>query len=184
MVGGLVDVLDPVVEVTLKEAILSVPDFPIPGIDFKDINPLLEHGEKFSLAVRELTRLIGALPSASILAVEARGFLFGAPVAGNLARGLILVRKPGKLPRDTDTFTYSCEYCSGTLEILSGSVRSGESYVIFDDLLATGGTARAIADYVKAKGGLVSGYGFAVEIGALQGRSLLSDAPVVSLLKY
>lgn len=170
----------------LKMNIVSVPDFPVDGIDFKDITPLLEDGEKFASAidglVAGLTGEVGDFDT--VLAVESRGFVFGAPVASRLRRGLALVRKPGKLPGAPDRFAYTCEYCSGTLEIRRGAVVPPCRYLVLDDILATGGTARAVADYVVGRGAEVAGFCFAVELSFLDGRAMLDDAPVVSLLRY
>lgn len=119
----------------------------------------------------------------SVLAIDARGFILGASLADRLGAGLILVRKPGKLPGAVESFDYTCEYCSGQLEVTAGSVSPGLKCLIVDDLLATGGTARATADFVTAKGGIVCGYAFMLEIGGLRGREQLGDAPVISLIK-
>jgi adenine phosphoribosyltransferase len=170
----------------LKSEIASFADFPVAGIDFKDITPLLESGEKFASVIDGLSaglrEAVGDFDV--VLAVESRGFVFGAPLAGRLRRGLVLVRKPGKLPGAPDRFPYTCEYCSGTLEIRDGAVQPGGRYLVVDDLLATGGTARAVADYVVAKGGEVAGFCFAVELSFLDGRAILDDAPVVAFLVY
>jgi adenine phosphoribosyltransferase len=173
-------------ESALREAIATHPDFPVPGIAFKDIVPLIADGEKFAAAIDRLhDRLTDAdLEFDAIMAVESRGFIFGAPLASRLRRGLVLVRKPGKLPGQTDTFGYTCEYATGTLTVQSGAVRAGQRYLVLDDLLATGGTARAVADYASRQGGIVAGYCFFIELSFLEGRRLLADAPLVSLLVY
>jgi adenine phosphoribosyltransferase len=168
----------------LKERISTVPDFPIPGIQFKDISPLLADGDALAQAVAGLAADLEGLDFDAVLAVESRGFVVGAPLAARFGRGFIMVRKPRKLPGETDSFPYSCEYCTGELEISKGLVREGGRYLVVDDLLATGGTARAIADFVLGKGGTVAGYCFLVELTFLAGADQLCDAPVVSLLRY
>jgi len=172
------------VEGLLKGHIGSIPDFPIPGILFKDITPLLANGEAFATAVDSMTASVEDIDFDAILAVEARGFLFGAPIASRLRRGLILVRKPSKLPATIDSFDYTCEYCEGTLEVRAGQVRAGRRYLVLDDILATGGTARATADYVSRCRGTLVGYCFLIELAFLRGRDLLSDAPVRSVVVY
>jgi adenine phosphoribosyltransferase len=170
----------------LKAVVATYPNFPTPGIAFKDITPLVADGDRFS---RALDAICGRLEAErvefdAVVAVEARGFLLGTPIADRFRRGLLLVRKPGKLPGPVDTFGYTCEYCSGTLQIRAGAFKPNERYLIVDDLLATGGTARAVADRVAAAGATVGSYCFLVELSALGGRALLRDAPVVSLLVY
>lgn len=118
-----------------------------------------------------------------ILAVDARGFVLGAALADRLETGFVMVRKPGKLPGPVDRFDYTCEYCSGQLEVTRGAVSAGDRCLVLDDLLATGGTARATADFVKSQGGVVAGFSFMVEIEPLGGRSRLTDAPVFSLFR-
>ena len=173
-------------EAALREAIATHPDFPVPGIVFKDIVPLLADGEKFATAIDRLHDRLTAenLQLDAIMAVESRGFIFGAPLASRLRRGLVLVRKPGKLPGRTDTFGYTCEYAAGTLTVQSGAVQPGRRYLVLDDLLATGGTARAVADYTRDQGGIVAGFCFFIELSFLEGRRLLTGAPLVSLLVY
>ena len=176
--------IDPCLEATLKQYIASIPNFPIPGIDFKDIAPLIAEKDGFSLALDSLCNLLSPIEFDAVVAIESRGFLIGAPVAHQFRTGLILVRKPGKLPGEKDLFPYTCEYCSGELEVQRGAIRSGARYLVLDDLLATGGTSRATADYIALKGGIVAGFCFLVELSMLNGKALLVEAPVVSLLKY
>ncbi|EJZ17889.1 adenine phosphoribosyltransferase [Rhizobium azibense] len=118
----------------------------------------------------------------AILAVDARGFILGASLADRLGCGFIMVRKPGKLPGDVLSFEYSCEYCSGTLEVTAGLIGDGLRCLIADDLLATGGTARATGNFVKSQGGEIAGYAFILEIEVLKGRRQLDDAPVISAM--
>lgn len=168
----------------LKDHISTVPDFPIPGIQFKDITPLLADGAALVQAVDGLAAGVSGLDFDAVLAVESRGFILGAPLAARFGRGLIMVRKPRKLPGETESFDYTCEYATGQLEISKGLIKEQGRYLIVDDLLATGGTARAIADFVAKKRASVVGYCFLVELTFLAGASLLGDAPLVSLLRY
>jgi len=176
--------VDAQTEVLLKEAIRTIPDFPVPGIGFKDITPLLARSETFALAIDAMCRALDSPDLEAIVAIESRGFVVGAPLANRLGTGLILVRKPGKLPGEKDSFSYQCEYCSGTLEVHRDAIQPGSNYLIVDDLLATGGTARATADYVTRAGGRVFGFSFLVELTALKGRALLREGPVFSVLKF
>jgi adenine phosphoribosyltransferase len=170
----------------LRPYIGSTRDFPVTGIDFKDITPLLADADAFPLAIDELHARVeqAELDADGVLAIESRGFVVGAPLAALLRRGVVLVRKPGKLPGQNDAFEYACEYCTGTLEVRPEAVQAGRRYIVVDDLLATGGTARATADYVLGKDASVAGYCFLVELTFLRGRELLDDAPVISLVEY
>jgi adenine phosphoribosyltransferase len=168
----------------LKHLIRSIPDFPIPGINFKDITPLLADPQGFQSAIDKACSQISGLPVDVVVAIESRGFVLGAPIAARVSAGLILVRKPGKLPGEKDRFPYSCEYCDGVLEVHRGSIQPGMRCLVVDDLLATGGTARATADYIASVGAEVSGFSFLIELAALGGRSLLQSAPVYSVLVY
>ncbi|MEZ4872524.1 MAG: adenine phosphoribosyltransferase [Bdellovibrionales bacterium] len=166
----------------INELVLDVPDFPIPGIVFKDITPILENHEAFVSVARQFVR---QLPQdiSKIVAMESRGFIFGAAVCQHLDVGLVLVRKPGKLPRETKSYTYDLEYGTDTLEIHSDALKPGERVVIMDDVLATGGTAMATQKLVEEMGAQVVGFEFLMEIEALKGRNRLSGAPVNSLIK-
>jgi adenine phosphoribosyltransferase len=168
----------------LKGLVRNIPDFPIPGINFKDITPLLVNPRGFGLAIEKASSQISNIHVDAVVAIESRGFAFGAPIAANVSAGLILIRKPGKLPAEKDTFPYTCEYCSGLLEVHRGSIQPNMRYLIVDDLLATGGTARATADYIASVGGEIVGFSFLIELTALGGRSLLQRAPVHSVLVY
>jgi adenine phosphoribosyltransferase len=178
--------LDEPARVALKGSIASYPDFPTPGIDFKDIAPVLADGEQFGAVIRAMCAGLASegVDFDAILAIESRGFIFGAAIASHLDRGLILVRKPGKLPGPVATFDYTCEYATGVLEVHRDAIHPGGRYLVLDDLLATGGTARAVADHLTRLGGVVAGYCFFVELTFLEGRDRLADAPVMSLLTY
>ena len=163
--------------------IRDVPDFPKPGILFKDITPLLANGDGLRCVVERLAdRYRGKVDV--VVGVESRGFILGAPVAYALGVGLCIVRKPGKLPHDTHTVSYELEYGRDTLEIHQDALPPGARAVVLDDLLATGGTARAAVSLVEACGGKVVECGFLIELAFLGGRAALTPVPVHSLLSY
>ncbi|MFN2425754.1 MAG: adenine phosphoribosyltransferase [Candidatus Binatia bacterium] len=167
----------------LDALIRNVPDFPKPGILFKDITPLLTSGPALRYVVDAMAeRYRGRIDA--VVGVESRGFLFGAPVAYALGVGLCIVRKPGKLPHDTHTVTYQLEYGSDTLEIHKDAMPAGARVAILDDLLATGGTAKATVALVEACGAEVVECGFLIELAFLNGRESLAPVPVHSLLHY
>jgi adenine phosphoribosyltransferase len=168
----------------LEAQVPEIADFPIQGIKFKDISPLLAQPGALTSAVGTLYDQLSPLLLDLVLAVDARGFVIGAPLACRIGAGLVMVRKPGKLPGKTHRFSYECEYCTGSLEVTHGIIPSGARCLIVDDLLATGGTARATADFVKSVGATVAGFCFLVELLDLNGRTRLSDADVFSLVKY
>lgn len=167
----------------LDSLIRNVPDFPKPGIQFKDITPLLASGPGLRHAVDQLAERYRGKVDA-VVGVESRGFLVGAPVAYALGVGLCIVRKPGKLPHDTHTVTYELEYGSDSLEIHRDALPASSRVVLLDDLLATGGTARAAISLVEACGARVVECGFLIELAFLGGRAALAPVPVHSLLQY
>ncbi len=168
----------------LKAKIRDVPDFPKPGILFKDITTLLRDGEAFRETVSLLAGLC-ALPRADkVVAIESRGFILGGAVADRLGVGFVPVRKPGKLPSKSLRATYELEYGQDSLEIHVDAVAPGERVWIVDDVIATGGTARAVADLVEQLGGSVAGYAFLVELTFLSGRDKLAGYDVRSLIRY
>ena len=169
--------------IRLQERIRDVPDFPKPGILFKDITPLIGHGPSFRLATDLLAERVGPLGADHIVGIESRGFIFGAALAERLGVGLAPVRKPGKLPWKRVRETYSLEYGTDALEMHEDAV-AGARCLVVDDLLATGGTAAATARLVERQGGQVVGFAFVVELGFLAGRSRLGATPVVALLGY
>ena len=168
----------------LKTVIRDVPGFPKPGIIFRDITPVLENPEAFREALSALVRLVADTPYDRIAALESRGFLFGAPMARQLGKPLGILRKPGKLPRETVSVSYDLEYGSATLEAHTDALGAGDRVLIVDDLLATGGTAAAAEQLVDELGGTVAAHLFLVELVDLAGRARLGDAPVFSLVKY
>ncbi len=168
----------------VRGLIADVPDFPKPGIVFKDITPLLADPAGFGSAVEQMAEGAAPLAADALLAIESRGFIFGAALAQRLGLPLHLVRKRGKLPREALSIRYELEYGFDHLEMHSNVVRRGGRYLIVDDLIATGGTAAAVAKLVLEQGGVVAGYAFLIELAFLDGRKALEEAPVVSLLTY
>ena len=168
----------------LKRYIRGIPDFPRPGILFRDITPLLKDPAALREAVDKLAEYCASRRADAIVGVEARGFLFAAPLAYRLGIPLIPVRKGGKLPFETHTVSYALEYGSDAVEVHTDAIASQQRVVIVDDLLATGGTLAAAASLVKKTGGQVSGLAVLVELTDLKGRSLLECYDIHSLIKY
>ena len=167
----------------LRSRIRDVPDFPQPGIMFRDITPLLADADAFRAVIDALAdRFRGQVDVA--VAVESRGFIFGAPLAYSLGTGLVPVRKHGKLPWQTIREEYALEYGSNVLEIHQDAVRPGQRVLLVDDLLATGGTVRAAASLIRRLGGEIVGAAFLAELSFLDGRSALDGLPVTSLVVY
>ena len=170
---------------TVRQAIAAVPDFPRPGILFRDITPVMEDPAVFGAALEGLAALLEGTAYDRLGAIESRGFIFGAPLAAAQGKGLVLLRKAGKLPGRTRAVTYDLEYGQATLEVHEGSFRPGDRVVVVDDLLATGGTAQAAATLVAQAGAKVAAYLFLVELEDLGGRAkLAAQAPVFSLVRY
>ncbi len=160
----------------LNSKLRDVPDFPKPGIVFKDITPLLADVQAFHMTLDLLAQpFLGAKLSA-IVAMEARGFIFGGAMAARLNLAFIPVRKPGKLPADVDAVSYSLEYGESELQMHKGSLSDGDQVLIVDDLLATGGTAAATAELIHRQGGQVAGFAFVCELDFLPGREKLREA--------
>lgn len=165
-----------------RTLLIDVPDFPKPGIVFKDITPLLANGPAFHALIDELAAAMAPLRPTQIAGVESRGFIFGAALAHHLGIGLELIRKPGKLPRATLAETYALEYGTDTVEIHADGLAATDRVVIVDDVLATGGTAAAAARLVTKAGGQLVGLAFIMELAFLGGRARLpSDQPVIAL---
>ena len=168
----------------LASHIRPIPDFPKPGILFRDITPLLADADAFAEAIARLAEPWRGAGLDAIAAVEARGFLFAGPLALELDVGVIPVRKPGKLPADTIAHEYDLEYGRDRLEMHTGVLRPGARVLVVDDVLATGGTAAACMRLVEAGGGAVAGAAFLVEIEPLGGRGRLTPHRVESVLVY
>ena len=166
----------------LKGLIRDIPDFPQPGIAFKDATPLFASAPGLERAIEALSEHARPLRPDLVVAPEARGFILGAAVAARCAAGFIPVRKPGKLPWRTATETYELEYGTDSLEIHEDAISAGDDVYVIDDVLATGGTAAATCRLVERLGGRVAGVGFVVELGFLSGRAKLPDYEVVSLI--
>jgi len=168
----------------LKKLIREVPDFPKPGINFYDITTLLLDPEGLRLSVDALADLANGQKVDTVIGVESRGFIFGAPVAYKLDAGFIPVRKPKKLPAEKVSISYDLEYGTDTLEMHKDAVGEGHNVLIVDDLLATGGTARAVVDLVESVGGNVAALLFVVELDFLKGREKFAGYNVQSLVRY
>lgn len=169
---------------TLRSAIRDVPDFPKPGIVFKDITTLLREGVLFRRSLDLLTVLCGDLPADKVVAIESRGFILGGALADRLGAGFVPVRKPGKLPWKSRRATYELEYGTDTLEMHEDAVGPADRVLVVDDVIATGGTARAVGELCGALGATVSGFVFLVELGFLGGRGRLAGREVRSLIRY
>lgn len=168
----------------LKEWIRDVPDFPKKGIIFKDITTLLKNGDALRRTVDLLSERYKGEHIDQIIGIESRGFIFGTALAYQLGVGFIPVRKPGKLPAATERITYDLEYGSDSLEIHSDALHAGQRALIVDDLLATGGTAAAVAKLVEKIQGDVVGFGFVIELTFLNGRAKLGGYDIHSLIQY
>ena len=168
----------------LKAAIRDVPDFPIKGIVFKDITPILQNGKLFRMAVDAIANRHTGKKIDAIVGIDARGFIFAGAVAYKLGLGLVPVRKKGKLPYKTVVTSYTLEYGSETSEMHTDSVKKGDNVLIVDDLLATGGTAMAAATLVQQLGATIAEINFLIELSFLKGRDRLKDFNVFSAIVY
>jgi adenine phosphoribosyltransferase len=168
----------------LRARVRDIQDFPKPGILFRDLTPLMGDGASMRTAVELLSELVVHHRPQLIVAIESRGFIFGAPVAASLGVGFVPVRKPGKLPHKTRRRDYDLEYGTDALEMHADAVVQGARVVVIDDLLATGGTAAATIELVREIGGDVVGAAFVVELELLRGRKRLGKVPVDAVLTY
>ena len=168
----------------LKNIVRNIPDFPRPGILFRDITTLLNDRRAFKMSVDALARRYKNKKIAKVVAVEARGFIFGGAIAHKLDAGFVPVRKKGKLPWKTNSVTYELEYGSDTLHMHNDAIKPHDKVLIVDDLLATGGTARAVVDLVNQSGGKILGIAFLIELTDLKGRDKLKGYAVFSLIKF
>lgn len=176
--------MNPKNDLILEKAIRNIPDFPKPGIIFRDITALIQDKSAFKKAVDLLVDKYKSRKIDKVVGVEARGFIFGASIAYKIGAGFVPVRKKGKLPSKTISVTYELEYGTDTLEIHKDAIRPGEKILIIDDLLATGGTVKAVTDLVKELKGQIQGIGFVIELVDLKGREKLKDYPVFSLVTF
>ncbi len=168
----------------LKKYIADIPDFPEPGVIFRDVTPLLANKDAYQESIRLISEFAKDKNVDVIVGPEARGFLFGCPVALALHCGFVPVRKPGKLPREVISQSYDLEYGSNEIQMHSDSIQAGQNVLVVDDLLATGGTVEAAISLIEKMGGNVVGTAFLIELEALKGRELLKDYDVFSVLKY
>ncbi len=168
----------------LKEHIRDIPDFPEPGVVFKDITPLLADVDAFRFTVDAIADHFSGPPIDRVFGIEARGFVFAAPVAYRLGAAFVPVRKAGKLPWEIEREEYELEYGTDLLEVHRDSLQKGDRVVVVDDVMATGGTAAATIRLVERLGGVVAGLGFVIELAFLHGRDRIAGYDVLSLLSY
>ncbi len=171
-------------ESAIRNAILDIPDYPKKGIIFRDITPLLKDPRAFRMCIDGLAQQLRGMKIDYILGIESRGFIIGAALAYMLNAGFVPIRKEGKLPRDRIARLYELEYGSATLEMHRDAIERGSNVLIVDDLLATGGTAKAAAELATELGGKLLGFAFVIELLDLNGRKKLGKSRVISLVKY
>ena len=168
----------------LKDYVVSIPDFPEPGIIFRDITSILQDADGLHMAIDQLQGALDGIEFDVIAGTESCGFIFGMPLAYNLGKPFVLVRKKGKLPRETIEETYDLEYGTATIEIHKDAIKPGQKVVLVDDLIATGGSARAAVDLIERLGGKVVRILFVMELAGLEGRKKLEGYDVESLIVY
>lgn len=168
----------------LEEYVISIPDFPEPGIIFRDITSILQDPDGLKLAIDSLLEMVKDVDFDVVVGAESRGFIFGTPVAYTMGKAFVPARKPGKLPRETVSMEYALEYGTGTIELHKDSIKPGQKVVIIDDLIATGGTVEAIAKLVEELGGEVVKICFVMELAGLKGREKLKKYAVDSAIIY
>jgi adenine phosphoribosyltransferase len=168
----------------LKQFIRDVPDFPKPGIVFKDITPLLRDAQAFKASIQQLQAAVSDVPCDAIVGIESRGFMFGAALALSMGKGFVPVRKPGKLPARVVRQEYTLEYGTDSIEMHHDALHDGHRVVVIDDLIATGGTAAATCDLVERLGGQVSALGFVVALDFIPWKDRLGGRDVRALVRY
>lgn len=168
----------------VEDYVVSIPDFPEPGIIFRDVTSVIQDADGLQLAIDELQKLLDGVEFDVIAGAESRGFIFGMPVAYNMKKPFVLIRKKGKLPRETVEMSYDLEYGSATIEMHKDSIKPGQKVVIVDDLIATGGTIEAAAKLVEQLGGEVVKIIFLMELAGLEGRKKLEKYDVASVVRY
>lgn len=166
---------------SLENILRTVPNFPVDGVNFLDISPILESPEYFEKTIEQMSQLVAGLEFSKMVALESRGFIFASALSQKLTKGFSMIRKPGKLPGQTIRYKYDLEYGSDTLEILEDSIGEGEKILLVDDVLATGGSAQAATTLVEKAGGQVVSNLFFIELDFLKGRQKLTS-PVNSLI--
>ena len=168
----------------VEDYVVSIPDFPEPGIIFRDVTSVIQDAEGLQLAIDEMQKLLEGVEFDVLAGAESRGFVFGMPIAYNMKKPFVLVRKKGKLPRETVEMSYDLEYGSATIEIHKDSIKPGQKVVLVDDLIATGGTIEAAAKLVEQLGGEVVKIIFLMELAGLEGRKKLARYDVGSVICY
>lgn len=168
----------------LSDLVRNVPDFPLPGIQFKDITTLIGNGPAFQQVINSFVERYRGQQIDAVAGIESRGFIFSAPIALQLGVGLVPIRKPGKLPAETFQIEYDLEYGSNKLEIHRDAFTSGARVLVVDDLLATGGTIAAASSLIEQAGGQVAELAFVIELAFLNGRDKLNRYPIFSLIQY
>ena len=168
----------------LKKYVADIKDFPKEGIIFRDVTPLLQDGKAFNYTIELMSDYAKKVNADLVVGPEARGFIFGCPVATRLNIGFVPIRKPGKLPRETISESYDLEYGNNTLSMHKDAIKKGQRVLIVDDLLATGGTIQAACKLIEQLGGVVAGICFVIELDDLKGRDLLNKYDVMSLMHY
>ncbi len=169
--------------VNIEDYVASIPGFPKEGILFRDVTPILEHHEAFEEVTKRFAEYARKVKADVIVGPESRGFIFGAPTALVLGVGFVPVRKPGKLPRETVSVKYDLEYGSSEIFMHKDAIQPGQRVVVIDDLLATGGTAKATAQLIEQLGGIVAGFAFVIELEGLPGRKVLEGYDVYAMLE-
>lgn len=168
----------------VEDYVVSIPDFPEPGIIFRDVTSVIQDAEGLQLAIDEMQKLLEGVEFDVIAGAESRGFIFGMPIAYNMKKPFVLVRKKGKLPRETVEMSYELEYGHATIEMHKDSIKTGQKVVLVDDLIATGGTIEAAAKLVEQLGGEVVKIIFLMELAGLEGRKKLENYDVASVVCY
>ena len=168
----------------IEDYVISIPDFPEPGIIFRDITGILRDADGLKLSIDKIQEMLEGVEFDAVLGLESRGFIFGMPIAYNLHKAFIPVRKKGKLPRETVSKEYALEYGTAEIEIHKEDIRPGQRIVFVDDLLATGGTAKAAIDLIEELGGVVVKVLFVMELEGLHGRDVLKGYDVESVITY
>ena len=168
----------------VEKYIKSIPDFPQPGIIFRDVTSVIEDPKGLQIAIDDMSAMLDGVDYDVIAGAESRGFIFGAPIAYKNGKGFVLVRRKGKLPRETVEMSYDLEYGSATIEMHKDSIKPGQKVVLVDDLIATGGTIEAAAKLVEKLGGVVVKMIFLIELTDLKGRERLSKYDIDSLVKF
>ena len=168
----------------VEDYVVNIPDFPEPGIIFRDVTSVIQDADGLQLAIDEMQKLLDGVEFDVLAGAESRGFIFGMPIAYNLKKPFVLVRKKGKLPRETVEMSYDLEYGSATIEIHKDAVKPGQKVVLVDDLIATGGTIEAAAKLVEELGGEVVKIIFLMELAGLEGRKKLAKYDVASVVCY